>query len=359
VGRQREWLADASSVQFTRQTSGLVGALRKIAGLPTGSALSNRHGAKQVSHMLFGDGTKSLSSLYATHPPLLKRIAALDPTVTEEELAGLAQKYAEQPPDGVAEDAAMGLVGGAPARPVPAPAPATVQVDPEAIRAKVGSVSPDDLARGVALSARIPAQFRSAASQGSTAVPLVLSMLLDDRPEVRERQLQRVLARLGQPTMQATAAFAEQLPRLDAVLRLPIAALATPQLTARPPAQRATVVATLDELARADGQITVFEYCLTRLVSSYLTDAGDPQRRSRRCNTRRRATPGRPWTPAGSRSTPWIRATSRCSWNPWWQQSRMTGCSPRTRQNCCGQPARCCAARCHPFFRDEPVAWFP
>src|SRR4051812_18285012 len=83
VGRQREWLADASSVQFTRQTTGLVGALKKIAGLPTGSTLSDRHSAKQVSHMLFGEGSR-LSSLYATHPPLDKRIAALDPTFNPE-----------------------------------------------------------------------------------------------------------------------------------------------------------------------------------------------------------------------------------------------------------------------------------
>ncbi|MGH3681495.1 MAG: M48 family metallopeptidase, partial [Natronosporangium sp.] len=74
VSRQREFLADASAVQFTRQSAGLVGALKKIAGVPAGSQLGNAK-AEDVSHMLFGSG-KGLSGLFATHPPLLKRIQA-------------------------------------------------------------------------------------------------------------------------------------------------------------------------------------------------------------------------------------------------------------------------------------------
>jgi Zn-dependent protease with chaperone function len=283
VGRQREWLADASSVQFTRQTSGLVGALKKIAGLPTGSVLTDAHGAKQVSHMLFGEGSKSFTALYATHPPLEQRIAALDPTFSAEEIARLEREYAQQPPDGLAEDAAAGLTGTA-TRPAPSPppaAPAAVQVDPAGISARVGSVSAEDLARGARLSARIPPAFRTAASQGSTAVALVLAMLVDERDELRARQLELIRTRLGQPTVQATSALLAQLPQLDALLRLPVAQLAAPQLAARPPADRAAVVALLDELARADESITVFEYCLIRVVGSHLLDVAAPRTRSR------------------------------------------------------------------------------
>jgi Zn-dependent protease with chaperone function len=282
VSRQREWLADASSVQFTRQTTGLVGALKKIAGLPDGSTLSDKHGAKQVSHMLFGEGSRNLASLYATHPPLDKRIAALDPTFRADEIAQLQDEYAHQPPDGLAEDASLGLAGTSRPTPRPAPPPdASVQVEPAAVSARVRSVTADDLARGAVLSSRIPAAFRTAASQGSTAVPLVLSMLLDERREIRDGQLQGLAARLGQPTAQATATLAADLPRLDPILRLPVVALATPRLIARPASERAALGAALDELARADGTITVFEYCLTRLVGSYLLDAGAPGPRSR------------------------------------------------------------------------------
>src|SRR3954447_2394208 len=281
VGRQREWLGDASAVQSTRQTTGLAGAMRKIAGLPDGSALSDRHGAKQVSHMLFGEGTRSFSSLYATHPPLLERIAALDPSVRPDELARLRQQYAEQPPDGLAEDAAPGLAGvAAPAAPAPPPA-TPVPVVPDELSARVRTAGADDLARGARLNARIPDALRTAASQQSTAVPLILALLLDRRPELRTTQLALVAQTLGPATASATDALAGAAAAVEPVLRLPLTEIAAPQLAARPVAERAVVRHALESLARADGAITVFEYCLSRLVDSYLLDADDPRGRSR------------------------------------------------------------------------------
>ena len=75
VSRQRERLADASAVQFTRNPEGLKDALLKIAGLGEGSRLTAAD-AEQVAHMLFAPG---LRRLFATHPPLAERIRALDP----------------------------------------------------------------------------------------------------------------------------------------------------------------------------------------------------------------------------------------------------------------------------------------
>ena len=77
VSRQREFLADASAVQFTRQTDGIANALKKIGGF-TGGSLLNATDPEEVSHMLFGTGAK-LSGMFATHPPLTERIQALDP----------------------------------------------------------------------------------------------------------------------------------------------------------------------------------------------------------------------------------------------------------------------------------------
>ena len=81
VSRQRERLADASAVQFTRQTTGLAGALKKIGGLDEGSRLNERSNAEEVSHMLFGDGV-GFRGLFATHPPLVERIQELEPQFT-------------------------------------------------------------------------------------------------------------------------------------------------------------------------------------------------------------------------------------------------------------------------------------
>ena len=73
VSRQREFLADASAVQFTRQTDGIANALKKIGGYVQHSFIESVD-PEEVSHMLFAGGTASLTSVLATHPPLTERI---------------------------------------------------------------------------------------------------------------------------------------------------------------------------------------------------------------------------------------------------------------------------------------------
>src|SRR6516162_9099274 len=81
VSRQREFLADASSVQFTRNPGGITGALKKIGGLgETGSRISHAH-AEELSHMFFGNGmSEPFIGLLETHPPLAQRIRVFEPT---------------------------------------------------------------------------------------------------------------------------------------------------------------------------------------------------------------------------------------------------------------------------------------
>ncbi|MFD1260007.1 M48 family metallopeptidase [Entomomonas asaccharolytica] len=75
INRQREYLADASSVQFTRQGMALASALKKIGGSVSGSSLQTAS-AQSYNHLLFGQGDEHL---LATHPSLTKRILRLDP----------------------------------------------------------------------------------------------------------------------------------------------------------------------------------------------------------------------------------------------------------------------------------------
>jgi hypothetical protein len=114
VAREREWLAHASSVQFTRQTAGFAGALKKVAGLPTGSALRDTAAERQVNHMRLGAGKRSSNQLYATHPPLLARIQAREPGFRAEDVEQLRQGFGANPPDGMAEDALLGFVASGP-----------------------------------------------------------------------------------------------------------------------------------------------------------------------------------------------------------------------------------------------------
>src|SRR5699024_3687278 len=88
VARRRESLADASAVQFTRNPEGLAGALKKIAVYSSGSLLEAD--TEEVHHMLFGESRAQ--SVFATHPPLLERIRAIEPDFQEQELKTLAQR---------------------------------------------------------------------------------------------------------------------------------------------------------------------------------------------------------------------------------------------------------------------------
>jgi hypothetical protein len=290
VSRQREWLADASAVQFTRQTEGLEGALKKIGGIPTGSRLRDSRSAAEVSHMLFGEGARrSLTSLFATHPPLVERVKALNPSFDPREMAELKQRYAQQAPDGLAEDFAAGFAptGTGLGRPLPAPeqsmaAPGRRVVSPEQVVARAGTFTPADLKYGAALHARLPDDVRQLAAQPTTAPVAVIALLLAPPEDpLRVRQLASVAQRLGPATSREAAALAERMAGLPHELRLPFVGLALPQVSAHPRDFQDRLVAALNDLAVADGSITMFEYCVTRLVWSYLLDAADPSRRSK------------------------------------------------------------------------------
>ncbi len=84
VSRQREFLADASAVQFTRNPDGLAGALKKIGALAEGSQIQDPH-AEEASHLFFGKAVGGLDhffGLLASHPPLVERIRRIDPSFT-------------------------------------------------------------------------------------------------------------------------------------------------------------------------------------------------------------------------------------------------------------------------------------
>ncbi len=79
ICREREWLADAAAVQFTRNPAGIEGALKKIGGLYKAGRLDSPH-AESASHLYFANSSYDpLFDFLSTHPPLSKRILAIDP----------------------------------------------------------------------------------------------------------------------------------------------------------------------------------------------------------------------------------------------------------------------------------------
>src|SRR3546814_19499939 len=93
--RISDWSSDVCSSDL--QTAGLAGALKKIAGIYEGSKLANRGETEEISHMLFGDDI-GFSGLFATHPPILQRIQALEPGFRAEQLERLPAPGHAAPP---------------------------------------------------------------------------------------------------------------------------------------------------------------------------------------------------------------------------------------------------------------------
>lgn len=274
VSRQRELLADASAVQFTRQTQGLAGALKKIAGLHAGSALEDRGKVEEVSHMLFGEG-RSYSRLFATHPPLLQRIRTLDPLFGQQQLDELSRRWASAPPNGLLEDQALRLAPGAPP-PLPLPS-ASVSLTPPMVASQVATPLQDDYGRAHVIATTLPEPLQQRVRQRDQVMPLLLALVLDDAAPVRARQRFEIAARLGEARAVQAVELRDTLLRdLHPAHRLPLAALAFPVLRRFPRPDLDTFIDTVDAAVHADGQISLFEYCLARLLQVQVREALSP-----------------------------------------------------------------------------------
>jgi len=278
VSRQREFLADASAVQFTRQPLGIAGALKKIAALPEGSLIAKDRG-EEVSHMLFGDGV-GFSGLFATHPPLLERIQALEPGFRSEQLETLHRKWMDVPPNGLEEDVQLGLApkgaGNLPSEKT------SFAVTPPMVVAQVAHPAPDDYKRADAIVGTIPPEVRALARRRDTVMPLLLGLLLDDDKRLRTLQREEIAARQGLAMATHAAELrAQHLVDLHPSVRLPLASLAFPELRLRPRPELDVFLDTVHAIVHADGRVSLFEYCLGRLLQVQVTESLDPARHLR------------------------------------------------------------------------------
>ena len=279
ISRSRERLADASAVQFTRQTAGLAGALKKIAGLDAGAQLNHRGDAEEVSHMLFGDGI-GFSGLFATHPPLLERIQALEPGFRGEQLERLRADWRATPPDGLREDVALGLAGTGDGM-LPA-AQAQVRVSPAQVAAHVATPAADDYRRADAIVGAIPEALRDLARDRTAVMPLLLALLLAEADDALDAQRQAIAARLDDAMADHAVRIHQQLTAdLHPSLRLPLAALAFPVLRLRPRPQLEAFLDAVRAVIEADGAVSLFEYCLARLLDVQVRESLNPARYAR------------------------------------------------------------------------------
>ncbi|MCC6593581.1 MAG: M48 family metalloprotease, partial [Xanthomonadales bacterium] len=281
ISRQREFLADASAVQFTRLSHGLTGALMKIGAFEAGSKLGEHRG-EEVAHMLFGDGV-GYGRLTATHPPLVERIARIDPRFDPQQLIQL--KLAERSFEGIDEDseppAASALLAGpvapAPKQPTGAPfAQARIEAPtPRQVLAHVANPGIAHVEYAQAIRQAMPPILSTAAHMRERAIDAVLALLLALEPDPAP-QLAEIAHRLGSVRARGSEELLPAARALHPALRLPLVQLALPALKRRPPGETRLLIDCIEALIRRDGRVDVFEFVLATLLRQQLDEALQP-----------------------------------------------------------------------------------
>jgi Zn-dependent protease with chaperone function len=263
VSRQREYLADASAVQFTRNRDGIAGALVKIGGATWGSRLENPS-ARQYAHAYFSDGVGGfLESLFATHPPLETRIRRIDPRwdgrFVEPEVEAVAAARAA---DDIAKEHRKVLAGAVLAG----------VLTPDDVINTIGKLEQKDVDHAQDILASIPDGLRHAAAEPFGARAVICCMLLDQNADVLATQ-QAALDSAADPAVaQLAAQLRAELPNLPETARLPLAGLALPTLRTLSKEQYDRFRNVVQLLISADNKVSLSEWMLTHFLMRRLDE---------------------------------------------------------------------------------------
>jgi Zn-dependent protease with chaperone function len=253
VSRQRERLADASAVQFTREPEGLAGALKKIGGY---SARIVSVDTEEVAHMMFERPTRTLSSWFATHPPLVERIRALEPSFDPRDMPKPVQPL---PAAHATEAAERGATAGL------APAAAANATPLE----RAGQIA---ATAGRALHQALPDEVLHAARSREGSLLLVVALALSSDDATRRKQLGFVEQQLGAARTELCRRLLGEIERVPAAIRLPVLELALPTLRQRPHEELAYLLDLLSRVQAFEPAQRLFDFVLLRLVKQYLRD---------------------------------------------------------------------------------------
>lgn len=259
VSRQREFLADAASVQYTRNPGGIAGALKKIGGLGAGSSMSGA-AAAEASHMFFGQPARVfLNSLLATHPPLEQRIRAVDPSWDGRypAIAGPLSVEEDVPPEAAASSFAAS--GGA-------DADVDIPTSLGEFFALATQADEESLARARAHIDGLPAALRDAARDPFEARALIHALVLDQDPASRRRQLEHLDRNADEGIRTTLELLMPDVEQCAPQQRLTLIELSVPALKTLSPEQYQTFIDNLITLIKIDRRIDLLEWVLHRLL---------------------------------------------------------------------------------------------
>jgi Zn-dependent protease with chaperone function len=306
VSRQRELLADAASVQFTRNPAGIAGALKKIGGLAAGSKIENAH-AEEANHLFFGQVFSAMASMMATHPPLEQRIRRLEPhwdgslpplheeaateavdRALEEEqkprgfadARGMADPRSLTDPRKLVQTAAAVMAAGMAGRPAGAPPPSpppSVEADPKAVTNSVGRLDAAHISYAEQLIAALPETLRKDVHEPMSASAVVFALLLDRDAALRQRQLEELSRSVEPPLHAETLRVTPMVDACAVETRLPLLDLALPTLRRMSEPQFRRFSAAVGRLMAADARLSLFEFTIQRVLMRHLERHFDRQ----------------------------------------------------------------------------------
>ncbi|MFH4488216.1 M48 family metallopeptidase [Vibrio diabolicus] len=243
ISRQREFLADASAVQFTRNDQGIAGALKKIGSHMAGSSL-NTKASDEMSHMMFGQSKISgFSGLFATHPPLEERIRRIEPGWD-----GSFSQSSHRPTTSFENDNVSGFSSGTSTQPEK---PTTAELS------EVGQQ----------LLNQLPSELIDIAREPYSARFIAFALIFDGS------ELQREMIKSHIPNVSQ----AQLLPWLDydlpLHLRFPLLELSIPALKSLSEGQKNRLCQVLRELSQTDDHYSLAEWCVINLLEKQLLES--------------------------------------------------------------------------------------
>ncbi len=268
VSRQREFLADASAVQFTRNPMGISGALKKIGGHVDGSQLSNGNAA-EFSHLFFGQGVSSFfSNIMATHPPLTERVRRIEP-YWKGEFPAVADKPVY---DGTSNHEGGVSHFSSTSEQIDSRQTSSAQAEstheiPESILDEVGEARAETIREADALIEGLPSTLYNAAHESFSARAVVYGLLLNEDIVERDSQLEALQQSAHPVTYRTLINFLNDIRSLPAEERSTLLSLCIPALKQQSPPQYQNFKRNLVLLIKADNKVSLQEWCIYRITT--------------------------------------------------------------------------------------------
>lgn len=267
VSRQREYLSDASAVQFTRNPTGIANALKKIGGFSLGTVVKSPMAA-ETGHMFFGS---AFTSIFATHPPIVDRIQRIDP--------GFSGDFSDRKPikTPVAEGVSPMVSAAAPGMGRP--------MAVEGIMNRVGTVPAENIAYSATMLDAIPTAVREDLRDPFGASCVIYALLLDKDITEKNKQMAAFKPMAPDEVIQRVARLENAMAGLAPELTLPMLDLSIPALRHLSPEQYERFKQHVQVLVQADGKITLFEFAIQQIMIHRLDVAFHPRAEKETCRS--------------------------------------------------------------------------